>query len=51
LTENVVQGRRNDRGNFAFKVEGAAEELDHGAAPVDELEIGLAEAELAKKAP
>ena len=51
LRENVVQGRLNERGNYAFKVKGesSADELDHRAEPVDELELRLAEAELAKK--
>ena len=50
LRENVVQGRLNERDNYAFKVKGANEDdvPDHVAEPVSELEIGLAAAEQGK---
>ena len=46
LRENVVQGRLNERGNYAVKVKGAAEDLNSVAEPISDLEISLAEAEL-----
>jgi len=50
LRENVVQGTLNERGNYAFNVKGSAAGdgtfADHGAEPIDELDLKLAEAEL-----